>query len=52
MLVVTHSRPLAEGLADDGAAHVRLTGGGGRETSVLDGREGALDGPAWAWPGR
>lgn len=52
VLVVTHSRPLAEGLADDGAAHVRLTGGGGRETSVLDGREGALDGPAWAWPGR
>lgn len=51
VLVVTHSRALAEHLEEAGGLHVGLAGGGGRPTSVV-GREGPLDGPAWAWPGR
>ena len=51
VVVVTHSPTLAAALAADGSAtSVRLALAGGE--TVVDGREGPLDQPAWHWPSR
>lgn len=50
LVVVTHSEPLAEALGSDGVTHHELQLDAGE--TVVAGREGPLDQPAWHWPSR
>ena len=50
LVVVTHSEPLAAALGREGVTHHELELDTGE--TVVAGREGPLDQPAWHWPKR